>query len=128
LVGLRPFWTAAVVALLVFTGARLPGGTSPALAGQPAPINVVATTTQIEDMARNVAGDRAQVVGILPLNADPHEYEPTTDDARKVAGADLILENGIGLEKFVADLAKNKRATTPLVTVTQGIARRSAMR
>lgn len=116
------FWRAAFAALLLLGGVTTACAERSARTGQPArPLNVVATTTQIADMARNVAGDRAQVVSILPLNADPHEYEPTTDDARRVAGADLILQNGIGLEKFIADLAKNRRPTTPLVTVTDGV-------
>ncbi len=37
---------------------------------------VVATTTQLADLARNVAGDRASVTGILTPNSDPHDYEP----------------------------------------------------
>src|SRR5207244_4294525 len=53
-----------------------------------APLNVVATTTHIADFARTVAGDRAVVVSLLPVNADPHSYEPVPGDVATLAGAD----------------------------------------
>ncbi len=113
----------AALALLAALEPRLLG---PASLAQPRRLSVVATTTQIADMARHVAGNRADVVSILPLNADAHDYEPTTDDARRIAQADLVLQNGLGLEKFVADLARNRRSGVPLVTVTDGITPRRA--
>ncbi len=82
---------------------------------------IVASTTQIADFARQVAGDRAVVKSIMAPGADPHTYQPTPNDVQIVLGADLCLENGLNLEgkSWMANLAKD--ANKPLVTVTDGI-------
>lgn len=82
---------------------------------------VVASTTQIADFARQIAGDRASVKSILAPGADPHTYQPTPDDVQIVLEADLCLENGLHLEgkSWMATLARD--AGKPLVTATKGI-------
>ncbi len=59
---------------------------------------VVASTTQIADFTRQIAGDRMRVHSILAPGADPHTYQPTPDDVQVVLDADLCLENGLHLE------------------------------
>jgi len=76
-------------------------------AGSPsggAMVKVVATTTVFADIVRNVAGDRATVISIIPAGAGPEDYEPKPDDARKLADADLIVSNGVGLDDFLDPL------------------------
>ncbi len=82
---------------------------------------VVASTTQIADFARQVAGDRAVIKSILAPGADPHTYQPTPDDVQIVLGADLCLQNGLHLEgkNWMATLAQD--AGKPLITATDGI-------
>ena len=63
--------------------------------GQPL---VLCTTTMIEDMAREVGGDRVRVIGIMPPGTDPHIYEPRPDDSLLMQKAALILYNGLHLE------------------------------
>jgi manganese/iron transport system substrate-binding protein len=84
--------------------------------------SLVASTTQIADFARQIAGDRLTVTSILAPGADPHTYQPTPDDVQIVLDADLCLENGLHLEgkSWMATLAKD--AGKPLVTVTKGLA------
>lgn len=84
-------------------------------------LNVVASTTQIADFTRQVAGDRAVVHSILAPGADPHTYQPTPQDVQIVLQADLCLENGLHLEgkSWMATLAGD--AGKPLVTTTDGI-------
>lgn len=83
-------------------------------------MTVVTTFTIIEDIAQNVAGDAADVHSITKAGAEIHDYEPTPKDIAKVKEADLILWNGMNLErwfeKFYAD-AKD----IPAVVVTDGI-------
>ena len=67
-------------------------------------LKVVATTTVFADIIRNVAGDRATVISIIPAGAGPEDYEPKPDDARKLADADLIVSNGVGLDDFLDQL------------------------
>src|SRR5690606_29556704 len=59
---------------------------------------VVATTTILEDLARNLAGDDAKVLGIMRPGEDPHIYKVRPHDADTLAAADLILSNGLNLE------------------------------
>ena len=82
---------------------------------------VVASTTQIADFARQVAGDRLVVKSILAPGADPHTYQPTPDDVQIVLGADLCLENGLHLEgkNWMSTLASD--AGKPIITTTEGI-------
>jgi zinc/manganese transport system substrate-binding protein/manganese/iron transport system substrate-binding protein len=80
-------------------------------------LKVVATTTVFADLLRNVAGDRAVVDSIIPPGAGPEDYEPKPDDARKLADADLIVSNGVGLDDFLDDLiaAAGKESAARLV-------------
>ncbi len=82
---------------------------------------IVASTTQIADFARQVAGDSLIVQSILAPGADPHTYQPTPNDVEIVLGADLCLENGLHLEgkNWMATLAGD--AGKPIVTATDGI-------
>lgn len=84
-------------------------------------LSVVASTTQIADFARQVAGDRVVVKSILAPGADPHTYSPTPMDVQLVLQADLCLNNGLHLEgkNWMATLAKD--AGKPLITTTKGI-------
>lgn len=81
---------------------------------------VVTTFTIIADMARNVAGDAADVESITKPGAEIHNYQPTPRDILKARDADLVLWNGLNLElwfqKFLANLSG-----VPNVTVSEGI-------
>src|SRR3954470_12706654 len=55
---------------------------------------VVATTTQVADLARNLAGPRIEIGRILTPNADPHGYEPRPHDVRRLVRAKLVLRSG----------------------------------
>ena len=76
----------------------------PAPARPRATLDVVATTTVFADIVRNVGGDRVAVSSIVPAGAGPEDYEPKPEDARKLAGADLIVSNGVGLDDFLDKL------------------------
>ena len=71
---------------------------------------VVATTTQVADLARAVAGDRAEVRQILRPNSDPHDYEPRPSDVRAVAGAAVVLRSGGGLDDWLGEVLDNAGA------------------
>lgn len=66
---------------------------------------VVATTPQVADMARSVAGRRAQVSQILRPGIDAHEFEPRPSDARAVAKADVLVASGGELDDWVREIA-----------------------
>lgn len=81
---------------------------------------VVTTFTVIADMARNVAGDAAEVVSITRPGAEIHGYEPTPRDIVGAHGADLILWNGLNLELWFEQFVSNL-GDVPSVTLTEGI-------
>ena len=83
-------------------------------------LKVVTTFTIIADMARNVAGDAADVVSITKPGAEIHNYQPTPGDLIAAQDADLLLWNGLNLEQWFAQFLANL-GDIPSVTVTEGI-------
>jgi manganese transport system substrate-binding protein len=80
---------------------------------------VLTTFTVIADIARNVAGDHLDVQSITKVGAEIHGYEPTPGDLRRAADADLIVDNGLGLEAWFEQFLQNVDA--PRVTVSDGV-------
>lgn len=90
------------------------------LAGGGSP-QVLATTTILADMAKQVAGDRMTVGSIVPAGAHVEEYEPRPDDAKRMSEAKLVITNGLDLDKWVEPLLRNAKSGTPVITVTDGL-------
>ncbi len=81
-----------------------------------APPRVVTTVAPITSIVENVAGNRAQVAGIVPEGVNSHTFRPVPSDARTMARADLIILNGLYLEIPTLKLARaNKRPDTPIL-------------
>lgn len=80
---------------------------------------VLTTFTVIADMARQVAGDHLEIRSITKPGAEIHDYEPTPDDIKAASRADLILANGLGLERWFEQFTAGSDA--PAVTLSQGI-------
>lgn len=85
-------------------------------------IRVVATTTQIGALVREVAGDRVRLTVLLQAGADAHDYEPSPQDSRTIREANLVLKNGIGLDDWMDDLVKNSGTRARVVVATDGVA------
>ncbi len=81
---------------------------------------VVTTFTIIADMARNVAGDAATVESLTKPGSEIHGYEPTPQDIVKAQRADLVLWNGLNLERWFEKFFRNLR-NVPGVVLTEGI-------
>ncbi|GLQ11319.1 metal ABC transporter substrate-binding protein [Devosia yakushimensis] len=106
----RLFSVLAVSAVLV---ASLPAAAQDRL-------KAVTTFTIIADMARNVAGDAADVVSITKPGAEIHNYQPTPGDLIAAQDADLILWNGLNLEQWFAQFLANL-GDVPNVVVSEGV-------
>lgn len=70
-------------------------------------VRVLASTTFLADIAQNVAGDRLQVESLLPVDTDPHAYQPAPSDVAKIAESDLLILNGVEYEHFIESLLEN---------------------
>lgn len=102
---------AGVMAALMFSSAQ---------AGAKDKFKVVTTFTVIADMAKNVAGDAADVESITKAGAEIHEYQPTPGDIRRAQGAKLILANGLNLELWFQKFYQHLNGV-PEVVVSTGI-------
>lgn len=100
---------AAILSLFIFT--------APAAADK---FTAVTTFTIIADMARNVAGDVANVVSITKPGAEIHNYAPTPRDIVKAQRADLVLWNGLNLELWFEQFFRNLR-DVPSAVVSDGV-------
>jgi ABC-type Zn uptake system ZnuABC Zn-binding protein ZnuA/ABC-type Mn2+/Zn2+ transport system permease subunit len=104
----------AAAAMLLLAGCGSSGGSS---SGLP----VVATTTQIGDWARAVAGGSARVRQILQPNTDPHEYEPRPADVEATAGAKVVLENGDNLDRWMGKVVSEAGGKPSVVVLGSGV-------
>ncbi|WP_431021842.1 Iron ABC transporter substrate-binding protein [Erwinia rhapontici] len=91
---------------------------APALAQEK--FKVITTFTVIADMAKNVAGDAADVASITKAGAEIHEYQPTPGDIKRAQGAQLILANGLNLELWFQRFYQHLSGV-PEVVVSDGI-------
>jgi len=112
--------TRAALAVAAVAGLAAAGfATGPATDdGRP---QVVATTTQLGDVTRAIAGDAAHVTQLLQPAADPHEYEPRPSDVRAVSHADLILASGRHLDDWIGDVAGDAGAGSEVVRVGDAV-------
>jgi manganese/iron transport system substrate-binding protein len=84
-------------------------------------LHVLATTSIVADVVAAVGGPRIEVSALVPPGVDPHTFEPTPQDVRSVAEADVVFENGLGLEAFLGGLVRSAGEGVPVVSVSAGI-------
>lgn len=85
------------------------------------PIKVVTSFTILADMTRQIAGDRAEVVSITKPGSEIHGYQPTPHDLVKASDADLVLWNGLGLERWFSQFLSHLD-DVPARVVSTGVA------
>jgi ABC-type Zn uptake system ZnuABC Zn-binding protein ZnuA len=105
----RSAWTAvgAVLASLVLVAGCNGSAASPSPSestGVAADYTVIATTSVFADLAQLALGDSVTIETIIPAGVDVHTFEPSPADAQKLAGADLIVMNGLGLDEWALSL------------------------
>jgi ABC-type Zn uptake system ZnuABC Zn-binding protein ZnuA len=108
-----------VAALLALT---LPACTETHLThARPGQITVVATTTQMQDLVRQVGGRYVHEVGILQPNVDPHDFEPTPGTAIALAGAKLVVESGVGIDDWADNLVSSSGSPAAVFVASAGL-------
>lgn len=85
------------------------------------PIKITCTIGMVTDIVRQIAGEHADVTGIIGASVDPHLYQPTRDDIVKLTGADVVFYNGRLLEGKMTDTLIKISRKRPVFAVTDGI-------
>jgi manganese/zinc/iron transport system substrate-binding protein len=76
------------------------------------PLRVVATTGIVADLVERVGGDRVEVEALMGPGVDPHLYQASEGDVRRLADADLVVYNGLHLEAKLADVLERIEGRT----------------
>ena len=84
---------------------------------------VVATTTQVADLVREVGGGRVSVDGMLRPGGDPHDYEPRPSDVAAVARADLVFRSGGEVDEWLDDVIDNAGGDAEVVSLIDSVER-----
>ena len=117
----RRKFLATTAAAAVFLGGLLPAGWASAAVPKGAEPKVVATISIIGDWAKVVGGNDIDLTTLVGPDGDPHEYEPVPADSIAIGKADVVLENGFGLEHWLDKLYTAANATGTRVVLTKGI-------
>lgn len=85
-------------------------------------MKVVATTTMLTDLSKQIGGDKVEVSGLMKAGVDPHLYQASAGDVDAMNKADIVVYNGVHLEGKMGaifdNLAKNKK---PMIRVSDGL-------
>lgn len=84
-------------------------------------LQVVATTTVVADLVRQIAGDHVGLDCLMAAGIDPHSYKATPRDADRLARADLVVASGLHLEGKLADLLERLGRRIPVIAVGDAI-------
>jgi zinc/manganese transport system substrate-binding protein len=103
-------FAAAATILLALTGAA-----------SAQPLKVVATFSVIGDLVRTVGGDSVTVTTLVGPGSDAHVYQPTPQDAKSIAGADLVVVNGLGMEGWIDRLIKASGYHGRIIVASKGV-------
>jgi ABC-type Zn uptake system ZnuABC Zn-binding protein ZnuA/ABC-type Mn2+/Zn2+ transport system permease subunit len=106
---------AAALVALIAAGCGSSGGS--AAGGR---LDVVATTTQLGDLARQVGGSAVDVHQLLQPNSDPHDYEPRPADVRATAVAGVVLRSGGEIDRWMSGVLENAGGSAAIVDAGAG--------
>ena len=88
-------------------------------------LKVVATTTQLTDFTRIIAASRADVYDVVKANVDAHDFEPSPADIEAIRDADVVIQNGVGLEKWLKTTIDSAAPGGEIVDASKGVKIRS---
>ena len=107
------------IVILTIVGVTLSACGQPTSSSE-APV-VLASTTFLTDITRNIAGDRLKVESLLPIGADPHSYQPTPQDVAKIEQSKLLIINGAEYEHFLESLLENAGGERKIIEASSGL-------
>ena len=84
-------------------------------------LKAVASFSILADLVKQVGGDHVEVTAIVGPDGDAHVFQPSPQDAKAVADAQLVVVNGLGLEGWMARLIQSSGTKAPVVVASKGI-------
>lgn len=84
-------------------------------------IQAVSTITIIDDIVKNIGGDKVETFSICGVGVDPHVYKAKPNDPKLISESDIVFINGFGLEHWIEEMIRNAGGEKEVVTVTEGI-------
>lgn len=87
----------------------------------PGALKVATSFSILEDLVKNVGGNRVEITNFVPHDGDAHTYEPGTQDVKNLADAKLVFINGAGLEAWFQKLVKNSGTNARVIVTSAGI-------
>lgn len=111
----------AVAALVLALAAAACGGGGGSATPPPGTLRVVTTTTILADFVTQVGGSRVSVDSLVPAGGEVHTFDPTPSDVRRLAAADLVFLNGLGLDDWLAGLVTDAGTTAPVVRLGENL-------
>ncbi|MEO0868663.1 MAG: zinc ABC transporter substrate-binding protein [Cyanobacteria bacterium J06642_11] len=108
----------ALGAIVTLGGCTAPSSSEaePSAAVSEDSLQVVTTFLPMTQFTKAVAGDRAEVVQLLPTNVGPHDFQAKPSDVQAVANADVLVKNGLEIEFFLEDMIENAE-NSDLITI-----------
>lgn len=113
--------TAMIVALTLSACSTAPTNTHSDLQSDDGQLQVVTTTTQLADFAREIGGDDATVRGLLAAGGSAHHFDPAPKDLLALSQADVLVVNGAGLEGFVDSAIDASGFSGTIITAANGV-------
>lgn len=119
----RTFAAVAILCALVLTACGSNEAKTTTTTAKPPPPKkeVIVTTPVLVDFVNVISGGVVNVRSLTPENSDVRNHVVTPDDVTDVAKADLIIENGLGLEPWFDSFIKSAEHRGPVVAVTTGV-------
>ena len=110
---------AAAAVLAIALVSAFQAGDEPGPAAEPK-LGVISSFYPIHEFVQNIGGDKIDATLLIPVGAEPHDWEPTIRDVERIQSADIIVINGIGFERWVEDL-KEEEFGGVIVDTSMGI-------
>lgn len=115
-IGRNRMWTLVLLATVAIAGCGDDAGSAGG-------VDVVATTTQAADLARQVGGNRVNVEGMLRPGGDPHDYEPRPSDVQAVARAAVVFRSGGEVDDWLGEVIDNAGGDAEVMTLIDSVNR-----
>jgi zinc transport system substrate-binding protein len=114
---MKTFWRTLIVLIAMATSAGVPAGA----AGK---LRIGVTLHPYYSFVANIVGDRAEVVPIVPAEANPHGYQPQPEDIKRTMELDALVVNGIGHDEWVFKIveASGRKDTLPIIWANATVA------